>query len=224
MNKKNFPSLLSLVFGAFVLLTACGSDPIAIQSAKAFVKPEQTYSELKLLYLDKKPTWVSGRIDPTLSLQMLGYSKLPALLEKRVPVVFGMNGIKAEYASVPANSFGRTEAAQAARWSQSGGTNTPILVIGTVDGSSWDTSKYNGNQMMFVTMQADLLDFKTRQRLWTAKFENAVTIAASGRQGFNQEYVDQMLKVVLEQLAKDGMIQLPDNTAKVPGAELADKR
>jgi hypothetical protein len=78
-----------------------------------------------------------------------------------------------------------------------------------------------GREIIFLISQANLLDFKSRRRLWTGKFENVVNKTSPTRAiGFDTAFADQMLKVILEQLSKDGMILLPDNVVKIPPPKL----
>jgi hypothetical protein len=70
-------------------------------------------------------------------------------------------------------------------------------------------------------MQANLIDPRTKLRQWTGQFRNTFVAPPAGKNGFDNEFVDNLLKTVLEQMSRDGIIALAEHKAVIPLAKPA---
>jgi hypothetical protein len=66
-------------------------------------------------------------------------------------------------------------------------------------------------------MNATLFESKSNLRLWTGQFQNMLSIAALGGAVFDNGFADNMLKIILDQMAQDGIVKLKGDRATVPG-------
>ncbi len=198
-----------LVFIVALLSGCVGTNTLY---SNVFIKPSQPITEIKVLYLENK--MVGKGNTPSSDLATIGYNDLPELLKERVPLVFGMNNLRTSYATVEKRNFGQQEAIEAAKWTTSVNSKPPLLVIQVVNGTI--ATANNGNTTIQLNMHANLFEGSANARLWTGQFRNTLYISLLGRIGFDNAFADSMLKTILEQMAKDGIIKLPDNKAVIP--------
>lgn len=202
--------ILRCIMGLLITILLGGCAGTSTLYANTFAKPAQPLTDLKVLYLENKLITKIG--EKSESLAAIGYNDLPELFRERVPVVLGMNGISAEYASIPRVDFGRRQAIEAVRWSM-GRENSALLVIQVVDGSMI-TSR--GNTTYYLNMHANLYDMSSSVRKWTGQFKNTLGGSILYRVKFDNEFVDEALKTVLEQMANDGFVKLKEGKALIP--------
>jgi hypothetical protein len=195
-----------------ILLTGCTGTHTLY--SKTLVKPIQPTTEIKVLYLDNKLTGSGNR--PIGALQAVGYDDLPELLRERVPMVFSMNGLQATYAALEKMNFGQNEAMETVKWAATrSGIKPPLLVIQVVNGSIL-SDRQNGSSTVTLNMHANLFDGGIKTRQWTGQFQNTLSLSLLGRVGFDNEFADNMLKIILEQMSEDGIIKLSENKAVIP--------
>lgn len=213
-GKIDFRLMVSVFLFTTLLATGCAGTSTLYSNT--FVKPAQTVTDIKILYLENK---LVGKRGGSVSLAAIGYNDLPELLKERAPVVFNLNGISADYATIQKADFGQKEALNTVRWSKTGNANSPLLVIQIVDGSAMT---YQGSTTYYLNMHANLFDSSTQTRQWTGQFRNTLSKALLGRIGFDNDFVDKMLKSVLEQMAKDGIVKLHGEKAIIPAPKQLD--
>lgn len=205
-----FSSQFFLLFFTFFLLTGCARTSTLYSNT--FVKPTKTITNIKVLYLENKLIGKSGETSDS-SLTSMGYNDLPELLRERATLVLKMNGITSEYTTIQHVNFGQKEAINSIQWAKNTNTSTPLLILQVVDGT---ITSYQGNTTYDLNMHANLFDSSTQTRLWTGQFKNRLTKTLLVHVGFDNEFVDKMIKSILEQMAKDGFIQLNDNKVLLP--------
>lgn len=206
-------TLLALLIGVAIFLSGCARTSTLYSNT--FIKPSQPINELKVLYLENKLTFSNSNTPANFS--DIGYTDLPELFRERVPIVFGLNGLGNEYATFQKRDFGQREAINAVKWTKHGDAYIPLLTIQVVDGSIVSGSKTPTT--ITLNLHANLIDPKNNNRLWTGQFKNAFTKPPVGRTGFDNEFTDYLLKTILEQMAKDGIILLKEGKATMPSAK-----
>lgn len=192
-----------------VLITGCTGTSTLY--SKTFVRPSKAVTEINFLYIENKLQDRHGRSNTALT--KVGYTDLPELLNERVPIIFKMNGITTDYAAIEKVNFGLKQKINAIKWSKLKNPKTGLLVVQVSNGYISTTS---GNSTVVLNMHANLFSGTPRKRLWTGQFRNRLAKAPLGTIGFDNEFVDNLLKTILEQMSKDGIIILPDNNAVIP--------
>lgn len=146
----------------------------------------------------------------------IGYTDLPELLRERVPIVFALNNIGSEYATFKSKGFGQKEAVESIKWA-SVTPDAMLLTLQILDGQV--VSGSHTPRTTTLNMQANLIDPRTQLRQWTGQFRNTFVAPPAGKNGFDNEFVDKLLKTVLEQMSRDGIIALAENKAMIPMAK-----
>lgn len=190
------------------LLTGCTGTSIIYSNA--LVKPAEPVKEIKVLYLENTLTNSSGMSGWIL--EAVGYENLPERLRERVPVIFGMNNIVSDYSTSKRTDFGPKETPENIKWTKT--SNAQLMVIQIVNG--WSSYRYGGLTHISLNLQATLFDTATYAKLWIGQFENTLKLEHSCQNTLSNNFVDQMLKTILEQMAQDRIIMLPGNNAMVP--------
>lgn len=225
--KKKWAKLFLPITFLLPLLSGCVGT--TTMYSNVFDKAAQPATEFRVLYLENKLGSKQGAALPARNpmLSTIGYDDLPELFRERVPLVFGMNGLSAEVEAIKRTEFGKQEEQQTLAWSQKEGKNIPVLVLQIVDGNSITNTKY-GSTVIYLRLHANMINPETKKRIWTGQFENTLSIALLGKVGFDNKFVDKMLKEILEQMAKDKMVTLPKGEALIPvedsGKKAADKQ
>lgn len=202
----------NVIWVTLLALLLAGCAGTSTQYSNALVKPAQPITNVRVLYLDNKQ---SGRRDnPADILTAIGYNDLPVLLQERVAIVFALNNLQAAYATVAKGKPGSAAALETIKWPPAV-SNAPLLVIQVINGSILSNPQY-GSSTVYLNLHANLFDSTARERQWTGQFKNTLAISRLGRVGFDAEFTDEMLKTILEQMSKDGVIKLPDNKATIP--------
>ncbi len=211
MLDKAILRLIAAAACCIVFLSGCvGTSTLY---SNVFVKPSQPPTEIRVLYLENQ--LVTSSSDTDLAIAALGYNDLPELLKERVPIVFGMNKISTAYATIPRSNYGQKEAIEAVKWARKAGSNPPLLIIQVVEGTVQTSNQYS-NITVRLKMHANLFESNATTRIWTGQFQNTLSKALLGRIGFDNEFVDKLLGVVLEQMASDGIIALPGGKPLIP--------
>ena len=104
------------------------------------------------------------------------------------------------------------------KWA-SGTPEAMLLTLQIIDGQV--VSGSHTPRTTTLNMQANLIDSKTKLRQWTGQFRNTFVAPPAGKNGFNNEFVDNLLKTVLEQMSRDGIIALAEHNAVIPLAKPA---
>lgn len=196
-----------------IFLAGCASSPTLYSNT--FIKPPQPISGIKVLYLENVATDF-GTKNPT-DISDIGYPDLPKLFRDRVPVVFDLNNIHNDYATLPKPNFGQREAIQAVKWSNIGNTYSTILIIEVVSGS--EVGQQDTSSTVFVYTRANLIDTRTNIRLWTGQFINGFMRPSAGHVVLGSDSTDLLLKIILEQMDKDGVIKLKEGNVFMPKKE-----
>lgn len=204
-----FRAAISRLIGAIALLVLGGCATTSTLYSNTFVKPSGPVSRLNVLYIESN--LVFKGTNTTLQFYDIGYTDLPELLRERVPIVFGLNGIEAECEAARSRDLAR-------QWANNKG-NSMLLTLQIIDGQV--VSGSHTPRTTSLNLQANLIDPATRLRQWTGQFRNTFVAPPAGKNGFDNAFVDHMLKIVLEQLARDGIVRLPDDRAKVPESKPA---
>lgn len=218
--QKNYTRSLFHFAILFFLLTGCTGT--AVLYSNVFDKSVQPITELRVLYLENK---LSSKQSPILAsgnpmLASIGYDDLGHLFHERVPLVFNMNGIAVEVESIKRAEFGKAEVDQMAIWAQKDGKAVPVMVLQIVDGSSITNTRY-GSTVVYLNLHANLINPATKRRMWTGQFQNTLSIALLGKIAFDNQFVDKMLKEILEQMVKDRLIALPNGEVLIPAVAVA---
>lgn len=67
-----------------------------------------------------------------------------------------------------------------------------------------------------LNMQANLIDPATKLRQCTGQFRNTFVAPPAGKNGLGNEFVDNLIKIVLEQMSQDGIIALAEHKTTIP--------
>lgn len=205
----------SLLMLALLFLAACTGTSTLY--SKTLVKPTQTITDLRVLYVENK--LVTNKLERNVdfgknrALASIGYDDLPELLKERAPIVFGLNGVTTSYATTNKVANSNADLFTSIQWSDNTKANSPLLVIQVVDGSM---QKYQSTTNFYLNMNATLFESKSNLRLWTGQFQNMLSIAALGGAVFDNGFADNMLKIILDQMAQDGIVKLKGGRAVVP--------
>lgn len=203
---------MAKLFVALFSIFLAGCANTFTLSSNTFVKPPQPISEMKVLYLENILT-DSATKNP-INFSEIGYTDLPELFRDRVPVVFGLNNINSDYATFPKQNFGQKEAMQAIKWSNTGNAYPTMLIIEVVSGTEvWGQ---NTPPTYSIYMDANLIDTTTSNKLWTGQFMSRFMQPPVGRMGFDNESIDRLLKTILEQMNKGGVIKLKGGKVSMP--------
>lgn len=209
-NSIKYIAGLSLV--ALFLLSGCARTSTLYSNT--FVKPTTRVAKMHVIYIESR--LVSRGSNSSEKLYDIGYTDLPELLRERVPIVFGLNKIDSEYATFKNQEFGRAEKIESIKWSNSN-PNAMLLTLQIIDGEV--VSGSHTARTTTLNMQANLIDPRTKKRQWTGQFRNTFIAPPVGKNGFDNAFVDNLLKAVLEQLAKDEIVSLPNDQVLMPSAQ-----
>lgn len=222
MTRMTSSSLAAILGICAVLLSAgCTTTGTSLISSSVLVKPTQSIKEMQVLYLEntlQSSDGMSGWM-----LETYGYVNLPERFRERVPIVLEMNNIVSDYSTSKKADFNREKAAQyIPKWTK---TNNPpsLLIMQAVDGS-------RSGMTFFLNIQVSLFstsDTAAPVRLWVGQFSNTLNKKVVDSKIcldiFDNEFVDQMLKTILDQMAKDGILALPGKTATIPTTSPVNK-
>lgn len=208
---------LAAVFLMFIL-AGCANSSTTFSNT--FIKPLQPITEMRVLYIENElaPPGEKGageRIPQPVS--DTGYMDLPELLRERVPKVFKLNNINAKYETFKREKFGRDEQIQAVNWSAEG-SSYPSLLILDVPGISF-ISGGGRAPTDFVKINANLFGSENKSRIWTGQFTSQFVQSLITYNGFDNKSTDRLLKTILEQMDKDGIIRLTNGKAILPDKE-----
>lgn len=210
VTKNKTMIFLIVLISLTSLLSGCAGTSTLYSNT--FVKPSRPLTEMKVLYLEN--LLVSTRSKMSDNFAQIGYTDLPELLRERVPIIFGLNNINSDYATFQRKDFGQTEAINTIKWANDNSKNSPVLTIQVVDGTVVSGSRTP--HTVNLNMHANLIDTKTNTRQWTGQFRNRFVQPPVGRSGYDKPFVDNLLKTILEQMAKDGFVNLPEGKAAIP--------
>ena len=128
-------------------------------------------------------------------------------------MVFALNNIGSDYATFKTQAFGHKEAMESVKWTRDN-PGAMLLTLQILDGQV--VSGTHTPRTTTLNMQANLLDPATKLRQWTGQFRNTFVAPPAGKNGFDNEFVDNLLKTVLEQMSQDGIISLTEHKAVIP--------
>lgn len=211
----------NLWFIAGFILILSGCTGTSVLYSNVFDKSIQPSSEFRVLYLENRltsshdPKGVNGQ---NRMLASVGYDDLGQLFHERAPIVFSLNGLSAQVEIIKKADFGKQEEQKLTLWAQKNGKTIPVLVLQIVGGSAITNTQY-GNSTIYLNMHANLFNPATKKRIWTGQFQNTLSLAMLGKIGFDNKFVDNMLKQILDQMAKDKVINLPKGEAVVPATD-----
>lgn len=201
-----------IVSGLTMIFLLSGCTGTSTLYSNVFSKPSQPITEIKFLYLENKLQSKTGRSDSALS--TFGYYDLPELLKERVPLILKMNGIAADYATFEKVNFGEKEKINSIKWSKSHDAKTGLLVLQFINGKI--TRSTRSGTHATLNMHVNLFSGEPKKRQWTGQFKNSLAKTPLFFSHFDNEYVDGLLKMVLEQMSNDGIIKLKDNKVQLP--------
>lgn len=203
-------------FVAILLLSLQGCARTSTLYSNTFIKPATQVTKLNVIYIESD--LVSKTSKTSVQFYDIGYTDLPELLRERVPIVFALNNIGSEYATFRSQGFGQKEAMESIKWA--GGTpDAMLLTLQILDGQV--VSGSHTPRTTRLNMQTNLIDPRTKLRQWTGQFRNTFVAPPAGKNGFDNEFVDNLLKTVLEQMSRDGIIALAEHKAVIPLAKPA---
>lgn len=179
--------------------------------SNTFIKPAKHVNKLNVIYIESN--LVSKTSKASTSLYDVGYTDLPELLRERVPIVFALNNLAADYATFKTQSFGHKEAMESIKWA---GDNPGAMLLTLIILNGQVVSGTHTPRTTTLNMQANLIDPTTKLRQWTGQFRNTFVAPPAGKNGFDNEFVDNLLKTVLEQMSQDGIIPLNEHKAAIP--------
>lgn len=182
--------------------------------SKTFIKPTNHLTKLNVIYIQSN--LVSSTNHDNVQFYDIGYTDLPELLRERVALVFPLNNICSEYATFKSQNFGQKEAIESLQWTTTN-TDAMLLTLQVLDGRV--VSGTRTPRTTTLNLQANLIDPKTKLRQWTGQFSNVFVAPPIGKNGFDNEFVDKMLKSILEQMSRDGLIALTEHNAIIPSAK-----
>jgi len=207
LNRKSFLAGLFVV----LVLSLQGCARTSTLYSNTFVKPTTQVTKLNVIYIESN--LVSKTSKSSVQLYDIGYTDLPELLRERVPIVFALNNIGSEYATFKSQGFGQNEAMESIKWA-SGNSGAMLLTLQILDGQV--VSGSHTPRTTTLNMQANLIDPRTKLRQWTGQFRNTFVAPPAGKNGFDNAFVDNLLKTVLEQMSRDGIIALAEHNAAIP--------
>ncbi|HXU93599.1 MAG TPA: hypothetical protein VFP33_08085 [Gallionella sp.] len=200
---------------ALLLLALAGCSTSSTKYSNSFIKPSKPINEMKVLYLEHSFFDPATRRPADLSL--IAYADIPELLRERAVKVFRLNKIASEYATLKKQDFGQEQQIQAIKWSSSDNASSALLVI-EVTNVYWIRGQRTP-LTYFITTNANLFGTNGSSRIWTGQFENRFMQPPVGHVGFDNESADRLLKMILEQMEKDGIIELAGGKALLPKQE-----
>ena len=206
---------LTVLLASTMLLAGCLGT--AALNSNTFVKPAAPITALKVLYVQNN---LVGNRGGTASLSGIGYESLPKLLEDRVPLVLGLNKISAQFNSIQKIDGVPNNLITGLKWGGAESANAPLLTIQIINGTVL-RAMAGGATDYHLTMQVTLFDSTGRTMLWTGQFKNMLSIAMLGVVKFDNDFVDKMLKTVLEKMASDEIIKLASGNAIIPASATA---
>lgn len=213
-------STIRFLFLLLFVLSLGGCTGTSALSSRTFVKPTRPLDAIRVLYIERDISFRSSpSFSPNAKLAAVGYNNVASVLRKRVPAVFDMNRIGWDYASIPKEVLGVRKEIDLDNvlWEKAEHQQAPILLVQIIGGTITSSVTY-GSTTVTLKMNATLIDQSRMKSLWNGRFENVLGVALLGRVGFDDEFVDTMLKTVLDRMAGDGIISLPNNQAVIPRA------
>lgn len=202
---KTGSSIWALLIAA-VFFSGCVAEP-QIQSS-TLARPGESLAAIRVLYLTNR--LVSQRGSDKLVADAV-YKDIPMRLSERVPAVFALNGIRTDYAISQNADFRPDEATSSVKWGRHDELRSPLLVIQVTDGYSVVA---HGNVSLVLNLHIALHDIDRHTKLWNCKYRMGIGTLREISHG--HEVVDKMLKAVLDQMARDGLIQLLGDAAVLP--------
>jgi len=196
------------------ILTGCGTASTTFSNT--FIKPPQAITEMRVLYVENIPTFSANEGEPR-SISDIGYKEIPELLRKRVPMVFSINDLNAEYATIQRQNSSISDQIQSVKWSAISRSYPALLIIdvshiSTVSGSHTPITHT-------VVINANLLGTQNNSKIWVGKFESPFAQFPFKYNGFDSKSTDNLLKVILEQMNRDGVVKLANGKAILPSKE-----
>jgi len=204
-------------FATFFLLLLTGCTGTTTRYSNVFDKSAEPSSAFRLLYLENKlsSTQEQGNPQTKKLLASIGYNDLGYLLAERAPIVFNLNGLAIEVETMQKNELGQTAGQKMITWAKKNGKTAPVLVLQIVGGHSV-TDTQRGYTIISLNLHANLYNPNTWQRIWTGQFENTLSIAMLGKIGFDNQFVDDLLKQILLQMSKDKLVVIPKGGVVMP--------
>lgn len=214
VNNK-FATRFALATFFLFLLTGCTGT--TVRYSNVFDKSVDPSSEFRLLYLENKlsSTQEQGNPQTNKMLASVGYNDLGYLFAERAPIIFKLNGLSIDVETMQRTELGQLSGQKMIAWAQKTGKSSPVLVLQIVGGHSVTDTRY-GSTTIFLNLHANLYNPNTWQRIWTGQFENTLSIAMLGKIGFDNQFVDGMLKQILLQMSKDKLVVIPKGEVIVP--------
>lgn len=194
-----------------VLFSMQGCASTATLYSNTFIKPVKHVNKLNVMYIESN--LVSRTSKTSTQLYDIGYTDLPELLRERIPIVFALNNIGSDYATFKTQGFGHKEAMESIKWANDN-PGAMLLTLQILNGQV--VSGTRTPRTTTLNMQANLIDPTTKLRQWTGQFRNTFVAPPAGKNGFDNEFVDNLIKTVLEQMSQDGIIALAEHRAAIP--------
>ena len=206
---KNFISFLCVTMLLF--LSAC-SGITTVKNAQIHTPLDSKLTTIRVLYqVNNLSSTTPNAKTGTKDIAYTGYDDLPKILSERVPLVFELNHISAIYEQTNNAFFTLQTGSKNKAWNES---KAPILDFQAMNGHE-SFNNYGGS--VVINMPIRLHDALDKNTYWDGSLENIVYYGGFGLSGhIDAKYVDNMLKVLLQQMAKDNIIYLPNNVAKLP--------
>lgn len=200
-----------------VLVLLAGCTGTSMKSSIVLDKTAKPVDELRVLYIENQ---LDGINEKNSIVGKISYPKLGSLLKERAPIVFGLNNIPVEINAVKLKDLAGPEAKKL-EWPKTHGKFIPLLELQVISARAMTNS--SGTTNVYMDLRATLLNppsvaGATMRRTWVGTLSLGLGYGSLGigDVAFDEEFVDSMLKQLLESMSVAKMIHLADGKAKIP--------
>ena len=210
--------LAQIIIASIVALCLTACAPTAQFSSRVVSKPTRDIKTIDLVYVENElrapGLAVSDSRDAKLT--SYGYFEMGRLLQERAPLVLSANGLSGTVKVLPAPKPGETPNVATP------GRDAPLLLLNVSGGSE---ARVNlALHRAYLRMQGTLLDASAgsnkRTTLWSSVVsfrlgsDEALGVALTHR--VDEQFVDTLIVGLLNSMAADGMVTLPQGKALMP--------
>jgi hypothetical protein len=199
-----------------VLVLLAGCTGTSMKNSIVMDKSAKPVSELRVLYIENQ---LAGINQPDSIVGKISYPKLGSLLQERAPIIFGLNNIPVELKLVkPSDLIGPD--AKKLEWTRTHGKNLPLLELQVISARAMTNS--SGTTNVYMDLRATLFHAPannagtTMQIAWKGTMSLGLGYGSLGIGNvvFDNEFVDDMLKRLLESMSAAKMIHLADGKVR----------
>lgn len=188
------------LFAILSVLLLAGCVGSSIRYSNVLAKPEEKFKGFNVIYLEND---LIAKNHNTASIVSIGYNDLPELMRERVPIIMQEYDLVGECESVKKVYFSDEIKAKAVKWSKANPANLPLLIIQVTGGTAL---RYQASTAFYLDTQASLFNANQFSRIWTAQLSTNLGISPLVRDGFDNKYVDQLLRTIFKQMKDDGLL------------------